>query len=241
MIAPTYYRSQLASEAQRHAYQQVTACLLQRQAQITFQLGISLEDAQRAVYACHMDHAELFFVNFWRVRYLRMPLDGRITAEFEFLLDPKTISACTNLMNQKIEHVKNMVGGLSSPAKKYRKIADLIAADVQYRDSGNALWDHSIVGCLISHQAVCEGLAKLYLLYCQHLLLPCAIVSGEVDSGQKHAWNMIQIGGDTRYVDITSELRTAKVFKHCSPMLFMTEQQAIARGYRWQIQTPWRC
>lgn len=233
MLTPTFYRSQLSSEVHREAYQQVTAALLNQQSHVFFSRDVTLEIAQKAVQACHLDHpGELFYVNFWRVRYSYFPAVGIVSADFEFLLDSKTIDACAKQICRKIRTVQDMVMGIESPAKRYRRVADFIARDVEYYDSGSALWDHTVIGAL-NHRAVCEGIAKLFLMYCQHLRLPCAVISGEVDSGQKHAWNMIQIGDEVRYVDITSELKIAKTFKHCSPTLIMTQQQAMARGYRW--------
>ena len=78
----------------------------------------------------------------------------------------------------------------------------------QYAATGEAArgYTYTAYGCLINHQAVCEGYARAFQLIMQKLGIECRYVSGTATSSgvtESHAWNYVVIDGTPCYVDVT--------------------------------------
>ncbi len=61
---------------------------------------------------------------------------------------------------------------------------------------------HAAYGVLIRGKGVCESYAKALKLLLDRLNMECLFVSG-IAKGERHAWNMVKIGGDYYHVDAT--------------------------------------
>ena len=61
---------------------------------------------------------------------------------------------------------------------------------------------HNVVGVVEKVGAVCEGYAKTFQLVCDYCNIPSLIATG-TSFNQDHAWNVVQIGGDWYWVDVT--------------------------------------
>ena len=83
---------------------------------------------------------------------------------------------------------------------------DFIVNNVTY-DKLKKEYSHEIIGALGNGVAVCEGIAKAVKILCDELNLWCIIALSEAnpDKGIKyrHAWNVIQIGGQHYHLDAT--------------------------------------
>ena len=231
-FSPTWYRTALP-EPLRTAYRQITAALLHMEHHVTLRPPVPQERVKEVVQAVHKDHPELFYVDFWRFQ-TTVSRRGCVRLSFRFLLEPATIRACRSTMNRRIEEVRQLCAAVL-PENRCHRIARYIASDVRYQQehNENALLYHSITGALLNHRSVCEGIAKLFLLYCQHLHLPCVLVYGTL-GGQPHAWNLVETKQGPRHIDVTAELGFAGVTGFCMPGLLKRGEALRARGYRWE-------
>lgn len=60
-------------------------------------------------------------------------------------------------------------------------------------------------GAIINGLCVCEGYSRAMQLICQRLGIPCSLVTG--NAGGPHMWNIIEIGGELYYLDVTHDDR----------------------------------
>lgn len=228
MLCPTYYRS-LLTQAQQVVYRLIVASALRLESPVMLPPGpISPEDIRAAMDAAHFDHPEIFWVDWWHYQLSSEPILCRIIVRLSFLLEKQTVNACTCALQSKTEDVLRHLPREAGAARRYRILASAVIDSVQYKDTGSAFWDHTVVGPVIAHTAVCEGIAKLYLLYCQRANLPCILVSGLVD-GKRHAWNQVEMDGQAFYVDVTALLEAKSLA--CLAFMFKDARYMRSHGY----------
>lgn len=73
--------------------------------------------------------------------------------------------------------------------------------------SGN-IWAYSAKGVFLKQRAVCSGYAAAFQLLCREAGIPCFTVNSRI---KEHTWNAVYYGGAWRFVDASSERRTAQV------------------------------
>ena len=231
MIAPTYHRS-LLSPAEQDVYKDIVKGLLQRKESICIkQERAQRESIRKIVNAVHLDHPELFYVNFYQYKVKQSPLPWGTCLCFQMFLDEASSSAVMNTLNAKASALEKSAQKCS-PQKTYFLIAKEIASTTKYMDSNSAFWDHTVAGPILRHKGVCESFAKLYLFFCQRLNIPCSIVIGTLN-GELHAWNMIELRGSRKYIDITSAVQNNAEFSIFPSTFFKSEQQLRRSGYNW--------
>lgn len=138
-----------------------------------------------------------------------------------------------NALNAKAALLQQSIRKKSSREEIYFLIAKEIATTTKYVDSNNAFWEHTAAGPVLSHRAVCEGIAKMFLFLCQRISnVPCAVITG-TSNGVPHAWNMIELNGVRMYIDVTSVLQTISLYTLVPAALFKSEQALRRKGYDW--------
>lgn len=232
MIAPAYYRSLLSPEAQ-NAYRVIVNGLLQYRSFIALPPGITDSSSiQKIVLAVHLDHPELFYVDFWHYLICRNMHDSPVGVEFRMLLKPAPARAVSHTLSHRAAELQEAVQQIPSLEQQYRRVIRQVAADITYVNSGSAFWDHTAAGPVLHHTAVCEGIAKLFLFFCQRSQLPCAVVFGSWNGGP-HAWNMVETSAGIRYVDVTGLLDTPSLSLLRPASLFQTEAYQRQSGYEY--------
>lgn len=231
MIAPAFYRS-LLTPAEQLAYRQlVTGLLAQKDNIFISQNTVPTAQLYRIVQAVHLDHPELFEIQWWEYQFAAVP-DGSYL-RFQRMLEPEPSTAIRNSLNAKAACLRQKFTDSPSDADAYFQIAKEIASTTKYMDSGSAFWDHTLVGPTLRHTAVCEGVSKFYLFCCQRAGLPCAIITGTL-YGVPHAWNMVELAQYGRvYLDVTSMLHSSFYGMPLKSSLFRTGQQLRRNGYQW--------
>lgn len=232
MLSPTPYRDTL-TQSQQALYRAITAGILEKKAEINVRCSNALQSNFSHILQCiHHDHPELFWINWWSgIRFVHIPAFQRTKVYFSNLLEPEMITACNNTLSNKIKTLSARFPQSSPCDAQYRFILKECVKGISYRDTGSALWDHTVIGPLLSHTAVCEGISKLFLLYCQYFNLPCIAISGSYSSAP-HAWNAVIINHVLYHVDVTATMQQGILF---NPFLtpFKTPDQLTRYGYRW--------
>lgn len=233
MIATTYYRS-LLSPSEQGVYKDIVAGLLNRRESIYIkQAHAQIESIRKIVHAVHLDHPELFYVDFWHYQLTQSLLPYGMFLNFRMMLDRDPSTAVMNALKAKAALLQRSAQKKSSREEIYFMIAKEIATTTKYVDSNSAFWEHTVAGPVLSHRAVCEGIAKMFLFLCQRISnVPCAVITGTTN-GIPHAWNMIEVNGVRKYIDVTSVLQTILLYTLVPAALFKSEQALRRNGYDW--------
>lgn len=233
LISPTQYRSNLSFE-QREMYRQIVSEIQKGKHELIVTYSSNTcPSIDRVLSAIHYDHPEIFWINWWSgTTCVHYPFRHALKISFQKLIDEKTVAACSKALQSKLELLKIQFPQASTITAKYNYVIDVCVEGISYEDTGSALWDHTVIGPLLTHTAVCEGFSKLFLLYCQYLSLPCMLIAGKVNK-ENHAWNMVVLDEQLKHVDITAEIQRKRTWGQLHhPVFFNTAQQAKL-GYSW--------
>ena len=70
----------------------------------------------------------------------------------------------------------------------------------------NAPSCYNAYGCLVQNRAVCAGYAKTFMLIMNRLGYRCGYAAGfGRKSGERHAWNYIELDGEFYHIDVTQD------------------------------------
>lgn len=214
VAAKDYYgRQQLAAAGKPAlvtAYDLLAAGIARFQEEVSVAgLGLTQEEVQKVFFYCLDDYPQLFWCKTFYYEY--MPNGEVLSLRPQYTMTPA--EAATD--QAKVEAAAAaLLKGLDSSLSEYdRELAihdRLIRSTVYDEKAANA---HSLVGALADGRAVCEGYARAfqYLLY--QAGIPCLFVRGTAtnETGtQRHAWNVVKLGGVWYQVDATWDDPTIK-------------------------------
>ena len=233
MIPPAYYRSLLDKRGVT-AYHILVNALLRYNRKVKLdQYSLpEAEEVQGVVRAVHLDHPEIMFVNFWNYRIKEASPGKGIILCFHMILDRNAAESVGRTIDKKAEMIARELTPQMPEKQKYLTVAMSISASTKYKDTNSAFWDHTAAGPVICHSAVCEGIAKLFLLFCQRAELSCAVIVGTLNSFP-HAWNMVEIDGHRMYIDATSLLSAPPMPDLILDMVFKDRFRMKREGYAW--------
>ena len=232
ILSPDFYRYKLSPD-ERILYNTVVNGIASHSNSIDLNdRTVSVASIRRAVRAIHLDHPELFWVNYWRYQICDSLLYGK-SIRFEMFLDRNISNSVTNTLTYKRESLKQRVLEGKPSETIYHLIIREIIRSTKYLNTGDAFRDHTIAGPILNHTGVCEGISKLFLFYCQALDVPCAIVNGTLN-GMPHGWNMVEINGEINYIDITGLVGKPINLGVAFKTYYKNRNQMQRQGYRWE-------
>ena len=89
---------------------------------------------------------------------------------------------------------------LSNRYNFVKSVHDYLCNSVTYvNDYANC---HDVYGTLVNKEAVCQGYAETFKMFCDYYKVPCVCITG--DAGGPHMWNAVQMDDGNWYIiDIT--------------------------------------
>lgn len=168
----------------------------------------TMKDVKAAIQNLFLDHPEVFYVsNDYTVSTIELLNSKRIEIDLKYLVKDK------NDLNKKLTEIKNVIDPIINDAKNMDKfdaelyIHDKICEMCTYYKYSNieAVPEecHTIYGCLVNKQAVCDGLSKSLQIMLDKVEIDNILVTGNLQN-QAHAWIMVKLGDNWYHVDITS-------------------------------------
>lgn len=98
------------------------------------------------------------------------------------------------------------ITSMSSMQTEYEKVMninDYIVHNCSYVTGSEMEYSPTAYGCLVEHQANCEGYAKTFNMLANDLGLKSVLITGVTDKGENHAWNQVKIDGEWYNIDVT--------------------------------------
>ena len=164
------------------------------------------EDSIDRIFQCVLnDHPELFYVDGYSyTKYSRYSNNDEIlSVEFSgrYNVDIETAKF---RQSQIEEAVSAILAGIDSEASQYDKVKyvyDTLIRETDYQL--DAPDNQNIYSVFVNHLSVCQGYAKATQYLLTRLGVECALVLGTVETGEGHAWNLVNIDGSYYYLDTT--------------------------------------
>ncbi len=140
------------------------------------------------------------------VNYIFYPTRKEATLYPNYIYTKSEYDTMVVKMTAIVEKIRGEI--LSSTHSLYERelcVHDALCTNVQYADVGEE--SHSIVGPLLWHKGVCDGISKAAKVLLQECGIKAHVISGTAvtDAGQyePHAWNIVCINGKWYHLDIT--------------------------------------
>lgn len=158
------------------------------------------------IFQCVLnDHPELFYVEGYSyTKYTRYGREDEILSiDFSgrYSVDLETAK---QRHRQIQEAVAELLAGISESADQYERVKyvyDTLIRETDYQlDSTD---NQNIYSVFVNHLSVCQGYAKATQYLLNRLGVECALVLGTVQTGEGHAWNLVNIDGSYYYLDTT--------------------------------------
>lgn len=116
-------------------------------------------------------------------------------------------------MREKIRNIVHQLIKKTNRLSEWERILyvhDWLCVNVQYCETGQT--SHSVIGVLLNHYAVCEGIAKSAKLIFNAMGIQSCVVFGQAKTAQSnntfasHAWNKVKIGNNWYNLDVTFDM-----------------------------------
>lgn len=164
--------------------------------------GLTEGDIDKIFQCVLGDHPEYFYVEgYTYTRFTRMEK----TVKLEF---SGTYSVSREEALRRASEIQDAAGeileGISMEASDYDKVKYVYETVIRGTEYDmNAPDNQNMYSVFAGHFSVCQGYAKAVQYLLNRLGVECTMVTGTVDTGEGHAWNLVKVDGQYYYVDAT--------------------------------------
>lgn len=196
------------SEAQKIWYQNMNAVLSKRSdipavlSTEGMEEGLGEADIDLIFQCVLLDHPEYFYVEGYEYtaysslgELTGIELRGTYNLSLEDCLERKELMDAV---------VIELVDKLPESATDYEKVKYVYETIIyQTRYCMDAPDNQNIYSVFVGRESVCQGYAKATQYLLNRLGVECTTVFGSVNSGEGHAWNLVEVAGEYYYLDTT--------------------------------------
>lgn len=164
--------------------------------------GMDEQDIDKVFQCVLIDHPEIFYTTgYTYTKYSR----GEKTVGIDFagtydLTKEEAAERASAIQSVTADWLSRLEGA-GSEYEKVKAVYEAVIFSTNY-DLG-AADNQNIASVFLGGSSVCQGYAKATQYLLNHLGVMCTLVQGTVDTGEAHAWNLVQVDGDYYYVDTT--------------------------------------
>ncbi len=149
-----------------------------------------------------MDHPEIFYINGYRyTKYTVGDTIRRILFSPSYTYSRQETEELIPVLHDAVQDIIGRVYADSTDYAKIKYIYDTIVLNTEYDVESPD--NQNVLSVLLYHRSVCQGYAKTMQLILNGMDIPCTLVTGVVQGGERHAWNLVLADGDWYYVDVT--------------------------------------
>lgn len=196
------YYFRLLNDKEQRGYREMLEGIRNREKE--FYLTISGdEEVNRVYHAVLKDHPELFWAHNRRQIYKTTFSDSAYSLFSPGYICTETeIAEISEAMETAYREVSSM---LTEQAGEYDIVKAVYTYLIDQTEYAVSEYDQSIAGVFGKKSAVCAGYAGAVQYLLERFGIFCIYVDGNAkESGEGHAWNIVQIDGQYYYVDATN-------------------------------------
>lgn len=199
--AGNYYAFSVLEPNLKNLYLEILLILQDREENIDV-TSISPEEIDKAFQYVLADHPEIFYVKgYTYTKFTRNDVITRISFSGTYSMTEEEIAANAAGIEQ---YVNQCLSGILDEADDYGKVKyiyEYLIANTEYQLS--SAQNQNICSVFLYGQSVCQGYAKAMQYLLNKIGVPTTMVTGTVDNGEGHAWNLVNMNGAYYYVDAT--------------------------------------
>lgn len=155
----------------------------------------------KAFYAVLADHPELFWLDSG-VEIETSVLSGTVVSyRVQTVLEPEQREETREKLEQTADACIASIDPSFSDYGKIKAVYEYLINTTDY--AGGAPDDQCVQSALLSHASVCAGYAKAFQYILHRMGFFCTYVTGSIEGGGEHAWNIVRIDGNYYHVDVT--------------------------------------
>ncbi len=167
-------------------------------------------DFTKIMYAICLDHPELFYYNGYGISRSYYPSNGAVvsvTYKIAIKKNSQTNVAIYDTSNipayydAMMDVIENTEFDMTTRYDFVKSVHDYLCNRASYINNYGSC--HDAYGTLVSGEAVCQGYAESFKIFCDYYNIPCVCVTGTANGGA-HMWNAVQMDDGKWYLlDIT--------------------------------------
>lgn len=195
-----YYYMNLPEEFQE-TYREIYVHIMKNEDEGDLYSKISSEDFWNVYYAVLADHPEIFWLG-PSAQVGEMGLTGRVVSYDLETIIPK--EARTS-MKQQLEAAADVcISQIDPEATDYQKIKYVYEYIINTTDyDADGADSQNIQSVLLYQKSVCAGYSKAFQYILNRMGMFCTYITGTIQDGGNHGWNLVRIDGNYYYVDVT--------------------------------------
>ena len=198
--AEEYYYNNLP-EGLHEIYREMYVHIMMNEDSGDIMSKVNADDFWKAYYAILADHPEIFWVG----SSAQIKESGLTKEVVSYSFETTVPTEARASMKENLEAAADgCIMQISADATDYQKIKyvyEYLIDTVEY-SSGSAD-SQNIQSALLYRASVCAGYSKAFQYILNRMGLFCTYVTGTIKDGGDHGWNMVRIGENYYYVDVT--------------------------------------
>ena len=206
-IFPKFGSGMPASEsAKRYPYQQLSG----REKQLYTALYKGIEDYEETIRLpgiyTQAEYTRVYLMlaeqepQFFYLDTVYETGDAMADVTMFYAVEKEDIALMKAQMDLVADRILKQAESARSDMLKLLAIHDGIAAVCEY---SNGTYQDEAYGCLVDGKAKCEGYAKAFLYVARRGGLNVMNVTGTINGGENHVWNIAEIDGTFYHIDLT--------------------------------------
>lgn len=226
-----YYRYKLLP-VQKKLYDELVEAIQKGNSEIIVPGDWSEYDINKVLFALDYDNPELYYADLTDIRILKSQTSATFLLRYYCSIEEKKRydtqlqKAATEILMPLLDKEKEDI---------CQCIHDWLVLHCTYGDCDRfANASHSIIGVLLYHTGVCEGIAKTYKYLADLARLRCIVAVGntvEPDGTEEgHSWNIIRINSRCYHIDATLEPCIDNTY--CSKAYYLLSTEEILKDHK---------
>ncbi len=195
-----YYYDHLPEEL-HEAYRELYVHLMRYEDAGNFLSSVSAEDFWRVYYAVLADHPEIFWTDTSAQVEESSLRKSVVTYQFDVTVPVEERDAVQEELREAADACISQVPPDATEYEKIKCVYEYVIDTTEY--DADCLDSQNVQSALLYHKSVCAGYSRAFQYILNRMGMFCTYITGSIRGGGDHGWNMVRIGEDYYYVDVT--------------------------------------